>query len=93
MRRENADYNYGMAQAVQILLELIPPGRLASEALLLLISAGVVRYLSPVVTSSLGDDFPYPKIAKWVRAAFGAGLSCLIALWLVSIVIRYLLFS
>ena len=81
-----------MAQAVQIFLELIPPVPLATELLFLIIAATVVRHLSPVVSSSLGDDFPYPKIARWIKAAFGTGLSCIIVIWLASIAIRYLLF-
>ena len=85
------DYHYGMAQIAQILLELIPPGPLSSTVVLLLILAAIVHHLSPVVSSSLGDDFPHPKTAKYLRAVFGAGFSYAIVLWLASIVIRHML--
>ena len=76
---------------MQNLLELLPPGPLAAELVLLVITALVVRHLSPVVSSSLDNDFPFPKIAGYVRAIFGVGLPYVIVLWLLSIVVRYAL--
>ena len=91
MRRDDVGYYCGMAQIVQNLLELLPPGPLTVELFLLLTAVFVIRYLSPVVSSSLDNDFPFPKIAGYVRAIFGVGLPCVIVLWLLSIVVRYAL--
>ena len=77
-----------MTQAAQILLELLPPGQLTVELLLLVIAALVTRHLAPIVSSSLDNDFPFPKLAGYVRAIFGVGLPYLIVLWLVSVVVR-----
>ena len=80
-----------MTQAAQILLGLLPPGPLAAELLLLVIAALVIRHLAPMVSSSLDNDFPFPELAKYVRAIFNVGLPCAVVLWLVSIVVRYML--
>ncbi len=84
-------YYCGMTQAAQILLELLPPGPLTAELLLLVIAALVIRHLAPIVSSSLDTDFPFPKIARYLRAVFNVGLPCAIVLWLASIVVRYAL--
>ena len=84
-------YYCGMTQAAQILLELLPPGPLTAELLLLIIAALVIRHLAPMVSSSLDNDFPFPKLAKYVRAIFNVGLPCAIVIWLVSIAVRYAL--
>ncbi len=83
-------YYCGMTQAAQILIELLPPGPLTAELVLLFITAVLIRILFPVVSSSLDDGLPYPKIAGYVRFIFRVVLPGLIMLWLGLIVLRYI---
>ena len=89
MRRDGVGYYCGMAQFAQILLELLPPGPLAAELVMLFIAVLILRQLSPVVRTSLDDKFPFPKVAGHVDAFFVVAVPIAIVAWFVSIAARY----